>query len=174
MKKFPHSPRFIGFVAASIDGRISLTKNKLPNCTSEEDWKFFQNSMKRFDAFVVGRNTYDSAAKRLQRRNTYVLSSRPKSMEENGNVKFVNPSRVNLKKLFSKYKNVAVLGGAGIYRLMAEKKLLDELYVTIEPLVFGRGREMFSGGTKTIELQLLSAKKLNKTGTLLLHYQVLH
>ena len=172
MKRLPR-PKFVGFVAATVDGRISLTKNKLPDWTSKEDWWFFQNSLKRFDAFVVGRNTYDSAAKRLQRRNTYVFSSRPKGIQKIGNVTFVNPGRTNLKKLFRNYKNVAVLGGGPVYRYMAEKKLLDELYVTFEPLVFGRGREMFAGGTKTTRLQLLSVRRLNKAGTILLHYRLL-
>jgi dihydrofolate reductase len=172
MKRSPR-PKFVGFVASTVDGRISLTKNKLPDWTSKEEWKFFQNALKGFEAFVVGRNTYESAAKRLQRRNTYVFSSRPKGIQKRGTVTFVNPGRTNLKKLFAKYKSVAVLGGGPVYCYMAEKKLLDELYVTFEPLVFGRGREMFAGGTKTTRLQLLSAKKLNKMGTMLLHYRLL-
>ena len=167
-------PKFVGFVAATVDGRISLTKNKLPDWTSEEDWRFFQKSLVCFDAFVVGRNTYESAAKRLQKRNTYVLSSRPKTILRQENVTFVNPDRVNLAQLFRKYKNVAVLGGGAVYRYMAEQKLLDEIYVTFEPLVFGRGKEMFAGGTKTIKLCLLSIRKLNKKGTLLLHYRIPH
>lgn len=82
----------------------------------------------------------------------------------------MNPSRVNLAHLFGEYKTVAVLGGGAVYRFMLERGLLDEIFVTVEPLIFGRGKEMFTGGTRTMRLRLLSVRKLNRTGTLLLHY----
>ncbi|MBI1839190.1 MAG: dihydrofolate reductase, partial [Candidatus Colwellbacteria bacterium] len=152
---------------------ISLTNRTLPNWTSKEDWKFFQDALLRVDAVVVGRNTYQSAANKLRKRNTFVLSSRPKTVRRRGLVTFVNPANVNLAQFFRQYKTVAVLGGGAVYRFMLENHLLDEIYVTIEPLIFGRGKEMFIGGTRTTRLLLLSAKRLNRIGTLLLHYKTL-
>jgi len=166
--------RFVAFVAASIDGRISLSEKTLPQWTSKEDWRFFQNSLSHIDAVVVGRNTYETVARRLRRRNTFVLSDRPKTLARRGTVTFVNPTNVSLQKLLEGYKSVAVLGGGAVYRFMLESKLLDEIFVTIEPLIFGRGKEMFVGGTRTTRVSLLSVKRLNQTGTLLLHYQVNH
>ena len=165
-------PRYIAFVAASVDGRISLSSKTLPHWTSKEDWEFFQNSLSRIDAVIIGRNTYQSVAGRLRKRNTFVLSSRPKTLTRRGTVTFVNPTKVNLPKLLEKYKSVAVLGGGAVYRFMLENKLLDEIFVTIEPLIFGRGKEMFVGGARTTRVSLLSVKRLNRTGTLLLHYQI--
>jgi len=167
-------PRYIAFVAASVDGRISLSSKHPPEWTSKEDWEFFQNSLSRIDAVVVGRNTYESVAERLRKRNTFVLSRRPKTLARRGTVTFVNPEKVNLQKLLEGYKSVAVLGGGAVYQFMLENKLLDELFITIEPLVFGRGKEMFVGGTRTTPVTLLSAKRLNRTGTFLLHYQINH
>ncbi|MBI2459819.1 MAG: dihydrofolate reductase [Parcubacteria group bacterium] len=164
--------RFIAFVAASIDGRISLPEKALPRWTSKEDWQFFQRSLSRADAVVVGRNTYELVAKRLRKRNTFVLSSRSKTLTRRGTVTFVNPANVDLQKLLGKYKNVAVLGGGAVYRFMLENGLLDEIFITVEPLIFGRGKEMFAGGARTTRVNLLAIKRLNRTGTLLLHYQV--
>ena len=169
-----HKPRYIAFVAASIDGRISLSSRHPPHWTSKEDWDFFQKSLARIDAVVVGRNTYQSVAERLRKRNTFVLSSRPKTLTRSGTVTFVNPAKVNLSKLLESYKSVAVLGGGTVYRFMLERGLLDEVFVTVEPLIFGRGKEMFVGGTRTTWAKLLSAKRLNRNGTLLLHYQINH
>ena len=135
---------------------------------------FFQNALSHVDAVVVGRNTYIAAADRLRKRNTFVLSSRPKTLVRRGMVKFVNPAAVSLPKLLEKYKSVAILGGGTVYRFMLEKGLLDEIFITIEPLIFGRGKAMFVGGTKTMHMRLLSARQLNRTGTLLLHYQIKH
>ena len=165
-------PRYIAFVAVSIDGRISLSSNHPPEWTSKEDWEFFQKSLSRIEAVVVGRNTYQSVAERLRKRNTFVLSSRPKTLTRRGTVTFVNPAKVHLPKLLERYKSVAILGGGTVYRFMLEKKLLDEIFVTVEPLIFGRGKEMFVGGTRITRVNLLSVKRLNRTGTLLLHYQI--
>ena len=169
-----HRPRYIAFVAASVDGRISLSSNHPPDWTSKEDWEFFQKSLSRIDAVVVGRTTYESVAERLRKRNTFVLSSRPKTITRRGTVTFVNPAKVHLPKLLERYKSVAVLGGGAVYQFMLEKKLLDEIFVTVEPLIFGHGKEMFVGGTRITRVHLLSAKRLNRTGTLLLHYQIKH
>jgi len=164
--------RFVAFVAASIDGRISLSEKTLPRWTSKEDRQFLKRSLSRADAVVVGRNTYESVAERLRKRNTFVLSSRPKTITRRGAVTFVNPTNVDLKKLFEAYKIVAVLGGGAVYRFMLENRLLDEIFVTIEPFIFGRGKEMFVGGARTARVSLVSVKRLNRTGTLLLHYQI--
>ena len=173
-KRIRHRPRYIAFVAASIDGRISLSSKRAPRWTSKEDWEFFQKSLSRIDAVVVGRNTYESVADRLRKRNTFVLSSRPKTSFRRGTVTFVNPAKVHLPKLLERYKSVAVVGGGAVYRFMLENKLLDEIFVTVEPFIFGRGKEMFVGGTRTTRVSLLFVKRLNKNGTLLFHYQINH
>ena len=164
--------RFIAFVAASIDGRISLSEKTLPRWTGKEDWRFFQRSLSRAAAVVVGRNTYAAVARRLRKRDTFVLSNRLGAMTRRGSVTFVNPANVDLASLLAKYKTVAVLGGQAVYRFMLESGLLDEIFITIEPLIFGRGKEMFIGGAKTTRATLLSVKRLNRAGTLLLHYQI--
>ena len=169
-----HRPRYIAFVAASVDGRISLSSKHPPEWTSKEDWEFFQKSLSYIDAIIVGRNTYESVAERLRKRNTFVLSRRPKTLTRRGTITFVNPEKVNLQKLLEGYKSVAVLGGGAVYQFMLENKLLDEIFITVEPLIFGRGKEMFIGGTRIKRMNLLSVKRLNRTGTLLLHYQINH
>ena len=163
--------KYIAYVAASIDGRISITEKTKPDWTSKEDWKFFQNELVDADAVVVGRNTYEAAKISLQKRNTFVLSSRPKTLIRKGKVTFLNPKTVNLKELFKGYNQVAIVGGGQVYQTMLDLGLLDELYVTIEPIILGHGKNMFVGGNKNIPLILKSIKKLNSTGTILLHYQ---
>ena len=162
----------VGYVAATVDGRISLTDTSLPDWTSAEDAKFLKKSLATCDAVVVGRNTYIAAESRLKKRRTFVLTSRVKTQTEDGSVTFVNPKSVDLAKLLEGYRKVAVLGGGSAYRYMLEAGLIDELFVTIEPLIFGRGKEMISNGTRTTRATLQSVKKLNKRGTILLHYTI--
>ncbi|HZX75043.1 MAG TPA: dihydrofolate reductase family protein [Cyclobacteriaceae bacterium] len=172
LKSKQHKTKFVAYVATSVDGRISLSKTKAPDWTSKEDWKFFQSKLKNVDAVIAGHNTYIAAQSHLMKRTTYVFSHTPKLQK--GSVTFINPAKIQLKKYFEKYKTVAIVGGASVYQTMLDAGLLNELYVTIEPLVFGRGTEMFIGGTKTYQLKLVSTRKLNVRGTLLLHYQVMY
>lgn len=166
--------QYTAYVAASIDGRISLSRNHPPDWTSKEDWIFFQKSLSKADAVVVGRNTYEAVADRLDKRKTFVLTSRVRSVARRGSVSFINPAKVDLSPLLQKFKTVAIVGGGPVYRYMLEKRLLDELYVTVEPLIFGRGKAMFIGGSRTTKAKLISARKLNGQGTILLHYRILH
>jgi dihydrofolate reductase len=172
-KQQKRKARFIGYAAVSIDGRISISKRSMPDWTSEEDWRFFQGELSKTDAVIVGRNTYAAAAPRLRKRNAFVLSNRLSKAVRRGSVTFINPSKIDLDELFIGYKRVAVLGGANVYSDMLKRGLLDELYVTIEPLIFGRGQSLFVEGEAPFQLELKSAKRLNKRGSLLLHYHVL-
>jgi len=166
-----HRTRFVAYAAMSIDGRISLDPKKLPDWTSAEDWRFFQSEMKKADAVVAGRATFKAAREKLSRRNTYVFTRRVRVPTKKGGVTFVNPARTPLRALFAPYKRVAIVGGAGAYRFMLEKGLVDDFFLTLEPLVFGRGRPLLEGGSKTTALRFKSVRKLNARGTLLLHYQ---
>ncbi len=172
-KKSLSSTKYTAFIASSIDGKISLVSKVMPDWTSREDWNFLQNSLSVMDAVIVGRNTYVSAKARLDKRNTYVLSSKFTGIKKVGKVKFVNPKNVKLDEEFKNYKKVAILGGGRVFQTMLNLNLLDDVYLTIEPLIFGRGKEMFVGGKKIVKIKLISTKTLNKKGSLLLHYKIL-
>lgn len=168
-----YNTNFSMYVASSIDGRISLASKTMPDWTSREDWIFLQKSLLRMDAVIVGHNTYIAAKARLDKRNTYVLSTKVVGIKKIGKVYFVNPKNIKLSELFKDYKNVAILGGGQVFQTMLTLYLIDDIYLTIEPVIFGRGKEMFIGGKKTIKTKLTSTKVLNKSGTLLLHYKVI-
>ncbi len=165
--------KFVAYVATSIDGRIAKDKkSSSKSWTSLEDWKFFQKSLVSFDAFVVGSNTF-KIEPRLKNRNSIVFTSKVREPKKLGKITFFNPEHSNILTFLSKnkYKKVAILGGPRIYDFFLKHKMLDELFVTIEPYVFGNGVPMFAGVFKKYNFILQSVKKLNKKGTLLLKYK---
>lgn len=165
--------KFTAFVVASIDGKIAKDSKSGAPWASKEDWLFFQQSLKKFDAVVVGTSTFKVAQKNLNKRNTVVFTSRVGKFKTVGSVTFFNPSRANVADFLkhNNYKKVAILGGPKVYSYFLEKGMLDELYVTIEPLIFTEGVNMFTGDKFTkYKLKLESVKKLNTQGTLLLKY----
>lgn len=168
---------FVAYVAASIDGRIAKSGQSGADWTSKEDWNFFQKSLNKFDAVIVGHNTYKLAEARLKKRNTTVLTSKADKINSFGSVVFFNPEKNNLKKFLraKNYKKVAVLGGSRVYDFCLRNKMLDELFVTIEPYVFTAGIPMFAGDNfKKYNFILESVKKLNKRGAILLKYRIKH
>ncbi len=167
-------PNFYAIAAVTIDGKIGKHPSHFSNWTSIEDKKFLRDKLDRSDVIIVGNNTYQTARNRLSKRNCIVLTSKVKSASaENGNLVFLNPAKNNLKKFIQNlgYVNIAVLGGAQTYQLCLEKGMLDDLYLTIEPITFGSGINLFHANLpRPKKWTLVSLKKLNRKGSLLLHY----
>jgi dihydrofolate reductase len=165
--------KIIAIAAISIDAKIATHSKHFSNWTSIEDKDFLHSALDKCDVVIVGNNTYKTAKKSLSKRNCIVLTGLVKTIfKKSNNLAYCNPKNANLLDQISKYKLVAVLGGTQTYSYCLENNLLDELFITIEPLIFGRGLNIFySEKIKTIRFQLISIKELNKLGSLLLHYK---
>ncbi|MFA5791699.1 MAG: dihydrofolate reductase [Candidatus Paceibacterota bacterium] len=166
--------KYTGYVAVSIDGRIAKSGKSGTDWTSKEDWNFFQKSLLKFNAVIVGYNTYKVSEVRLKKRNTIVFTSKVKNLKTVGTVTFFNIKYSNIFDFLKEmnYKKVAILGGPKIYNFFLQNKMLHELFITIEPYVFTTGVPMFLGDKFTkYNFVLKSIKKLNKKGTLLLKYK---
>ncbi|KKW32849.1 MAG: Bifunctional deaminase-reductase domain protein [Candidatus Uhrbacteria bacterium GW2011_GWA2_53_10] len=67
-------------------------------------------------------------------------------------------------------KAVAVAGGAQIYSTFLREGLVDELYLTVEPYLFGDGTPLVEG-CDPIEMELVDSTRLGDNAVLM-HYQV--
>jgi len=168
-------PKYIAIAAVTLDGKIAKSKNHMSDWTSKEDKDFLHKMLDKCDVVLVGNNTYKTAVEPLSKRNCIVLTGKiKKPLQKSKNLLYINPKATNLGRLIAKkkYRRVAILGGTQTYSYCLENNLLDEIYLTIEPLVFGKGINLFES-QKFIEykFKLASIKKLNSNGTLLLHYK---
>ncbi|MBI3589214.1 MAG: dihydrofolate reductase [Candidatus Liptonbacteria bacterium] len=169
------NPIYSAIAAVTMDGKIATHARQFTNWTSKEDKDFLHKLLDRSDVVVVGHNTYKTAKKPLDKRNCIVMTrSVSKIVQKNSKLVFLNPTRENLDKFIRRmgYRRVAILGGAQTYTYFLEKNLIDEIYLTIEPLVFGRGMSMFESA-KVLRryFKLVSVKRLNKKGSLVVHYK---
>ena len=166
--------RTIAIAAVTLDGKIALDPDHFPDWTSAEDKVFMRALLDTADVVVVGHNTYKTAKEPLSKRNCIVLTGSVASTERKGDkLLYVNPGTTDLKAILEPYATVAILGGAKTYSYFLQHNLLHELYLTIEPVVFGRGISLFEHleGSPT-HFKLLSMRKLNEDGTVLLHYSL--
>ena len=65
-----------------------------------------------------------------------------------------------------------LVGGGKTNALFLEASLVNEIYLTVEPKLFGMGKSLIAEGNFTKNLKLQSVKKLNEQGTLLLKYNI--
>ena len=167
--------KFIAVAAMTLDGKIARSKKHLStDWTSQEDKIFFRKFLAGCDAVLVGKNTYETAKEPLSKRNCIVLSrSVDQPASESERLVFINAEKTDLKKYITNkgYHKIAILGGAQVYTYCLEQGMIDELYITLEPLVFGQGIDLFAGSKDFLQtFRLVSTEKLNEQGTLLLQY----
>lgn len=169
-------PHYIAIVAATIDGKIARDSNHMSDWTSKEDKRFLHDMLDQSDVILVGRNTYNTAAKPLSKRKCVVLTRSAETVEEiSPNLIHCNPDKVDVNNLIMEkgWQKVAILGGAQTYAYCLEHNLLDDLYLTVEPIVFGSGLSIFGDkGGVDYRFKLISTKVLNPEGALLLHYSL--
>lgn len=172
-------PNFYSVAVTTLDGKIAKNKNHDVDWSSPEDKQHLDEMITKSDVIIVGSNTYEVARsvltpEKLATRNYIILTRSVDITEEKEKGRlFVNPKKVDLRKLTENlgYKNVAILGGGKIYSLMVEKGWTDEIFLTIEPIIFGIGINFIDDINLNTKFKLIEIKKLNSTGTILLHYK---
>ena len=169
-------------MVSTINGKI--TKRDDPDIykwTSKEDQEYFFNLLQKNKVKIMGSTTYEAIKKnlKLQKGNLrIVLTKNPSKYDSDfvaGQLEFSNElPHALIQRLKKKgIRQVLVLGGGKINASFLKGKLVDELYLTLEPRIFGKGKSIFDEGIFEEELTLISIKKLNKKGALFLKYRSL-
>lgn len=173
--------KVIMIAVSSVNGKI--TKGANPNIyswTSKEDSFFFFSLIEKNNLIVMGSRTYDVSRKviKLQKNKLrIVLTRNPKKyfdQTKKGMLEFTNENPAELiKKLVNRgYRKMLLVGGATINSLFLKQKLVNEIYLTLEPTLFGGGNNLIKEDNFDKHLKLVSIKRLNDQGTLQLKYKI--
>jgi len=165
----------------SVNGKItSGDKTRVHDWSSPEDRKYFSALIKKSELVIMGRKTFLAARADMKLSTAIhrvVLTKKPamyKKFEVPKQLEFTDESPRTLMKRLEKYHRTAMLvGGTETNSTFLREKLIDELWLTVEPKIFGYGKGLFSEKNLNVGLQLRSMKQLNKNGTLLLKYTVM-
>lgn len=71
------------------------------------------------------------------------------------------------------YEKALLVGGEQVSTQFFKESLVNELWLTIEPYIFGYGNSLLSNEKLNVSLELKTLKKLNNKGALLLKYKVI-
>lgn len=170
--------KIVLLAVTSIDGFI--TNGDDPNIykwTSREDQKFFFQQIEKAKLIFMGSKTYETAKhfiKHKKGRTRIIFTRNPekyKQGEVKGILEFTKDNPVKVIERFEKLgvSEALLVGGSEINSLFFKHNLISEMYITIEPIIFGKGKKLFNSNVKSA-YQLDFLKKLNKKGTTLLHY----
>jgi len=166
--------KVILYMTITVDGYIAKTNGETP--WSNDEWNLFNNTITSVGALIVGRVTYD-----LMNENgtldpfnnivTIIVTSNPQPN---------TPTRVFVKSpeeaitcLAQKgFKTCIVAGGSSLNKSFIRKKLVHEVYLDIEPHIFGEGITLFDGDCKDVVLELKHTFAYGKSG-IALRYKVI-
>jgi len=153
----------------TADGFIARDAQELVDWRSEADRKLFVALTKRAGVVVMGANTFRTIGKALPGRKTIVYAHQ--TIDAEG----VETTQESPQKLINRleelgFSELAVCGGAEVYDLFLRAGLASDLYVTLEPKLFGRG---ISLAKLPLDIQLkLAEAPITHEDAVFLHYEV--
>jgi len=170
---------------SSLDGKLTRwTDNNIYKWASVEDFLHFQKVKSENNLLVMGSGTFDkvkdiekAGLKPEKERLRIVLTKNPEKYQTfnvPGQLEFSSEKPKELIDRLEKngYKQMLLVSGGKLATSFFEEELIDEIWLTIEPRIFGKGENLIQEKEFDINLQLLSYEKLNKQGTLMLKYKV--
>lgn len=161
----------------SLDGKIAKADNgRVADWASKEDGVLLTQLISHFEVVVLGRVTYEKQYPGLHKERLYiVMTHRPQAFAKEEVVRqreFTSDTPdILIKKLAERgYKSILLLTGSSLSTAFLKTGLVNELYVTIEPLIIGKGVPMFQPEELSVHCRLDNVARLNGNGTLLMHY----
>lgn len=168
------------FIATSLDGFIAQPNDDLGFLKlvekEGEDYGYAAFTS-NIDTIIIGRKTYDYVVKEIGashydngERDVYVITRT--ECPDNGRIKFYTG---NIKDLVTKIKSEAGKdiycdGGAEVVNELLKKDLIDELTISIAPILVGNGTRLFKEDRPEQLLEFVSAKTFD-TGLVQLYYK---
>lgn len=172
--------KVILIAAISVNGKIAQATNQSSlEWTSKEDTAFFVEKTKEVGVVVMGQKTFETIGRPLKGRRLIVLtqdeSLKEKYPEVNDGMtrlEFVNESPIDLvRRLESEgVKSIVIGGGAFVYASFLHEGLVTDVYLTVEPILFGNGIAL-AEGFHDIKLSLVETRLLGEQ-SVMLHYHV--
>jgi dihydrofolate reductase len=165
---------------STLDGKITKWGNPdVKSWSSKQDQNYFRDIWNSSKLIVMGSSTYEAdPVKPTGKRLVIVMTKAPekhKNEEVSGRLEFKNATASELVSKYKKegYKQMLVVGGPHIATSFLKEKMINEIWLTIEPKVFGAGGNFVIEENLDISLKLVSWLQANKKGTVFTKYKVI-
>lgn len=165
------------YMGVSVNGYIAKP-NGDSEWTSKEDLDGFYNQSKKAGNIIMGKNTFLAAQQYgyfpFPDALNIVVSNQDIENKWQDKVTITNKSPKDILSMLSEkgFETAFLAGGGQLNSSFMKDGLVDEIYLDVEPLVFGKGIQVIAPADFEFELKLLEVNKLN-SDTVQLHYKVL-
>ncbi|HCC84603.1 MAG TPA: hypothetical protein DEP87_02885 [Candidatus Pacebacteria bacterium] len=165
----------------SLDGCITAGKNSnIYDWTSQEDAEQFFAEIATAKVIVMGRQTYEANRTKIKLRPgtlRVVLTSQPdqfisEKVPEQLEFSAESPTQLVKRLAAAGCPEILLVGGSICNTAFLAVGLVTEIWLTIEPVIFGSGLTLCQTLPSPMALELQSCDQLNSRGTLLLKYRV--
>lgn len=164
----------------SLDGKVTKWGDShIRFWSSKNDQDHFDAIWKETRVIIMGSKTFEPDPVKPGNDHLFVVMTRApgkyKKSEVRGQLEFTDKSPADLIERFEKEgeEKVLIVGGPHIATLFFKEELINELWLTFEPRIFGTGENFVIGEKLDINLNLLSSEIVNKRGTLINKYIVM-
>jgi len=155
--------------AISLNGMLAR-ENGDEDWLPSEGWDEFVEDVKKYDNFIMGRETYELVTKlypdynfdNVEASHKIIVTSRSDYQAPNGYIVVHSPEEA---KEFLDEKNAKVgllVGGGKLNSSFYTKGLVDEAWVTVNPIILGKGRPFIGDFDFEAQLKLLNVVRLSK------------
>ncbi|NKE04045.1 dihydrofolate reductase family protein [Mesobacillus selenatarsenatis] len=173
-------------LAVTLDGFIEGPKGEVDWCIMDPDMDF-KNFLQQIDTILYGRKSYDLWGKYkpdsdvsdteneiwelVHSKEKYVFS-RTQNRPEN-NVTFISE---NIENKITKLKNMPgkdiwLYGGSSLITTFINLGLVDEIRLSVHPIILGEGKPLFIDIKQRVNLNLVETKRFS-SGVVQLCYQL--
>lgn len=169
--------KVILYALLSVDGRITQ-KDGNTDWVPNGDIEDFNSISKKAGAVILGRKSWDEMnpdwLPYKEGDGLYIVLTRNKSLvSQNSKTMFTSVSPAEILKLAQDrgHSEIVVAGGGETYGTFLKSGLIDEIFIDVEPYIFGQGIRFFPESDFELNLKLLETKNLSDQ-TVQLHYKV--
>lgn len=164
---------------STLNGKVTRGDDpEVRHWSSRSDQKHYSRVWKDSKLIIMGSNTWnDNIIKPSAERLIVVMTRNPgpyRDSEIQGQVEFTSERP---HALVEKYRTagtelMTVVGGPGVATSFLKESLIDELWLTIEPRLFGKGISLLTESDLDLRLKLIELVRANEDGTLITKYSI--
>jgi len=161
------------YMAITANGMIAKTDDDT-SWISEEEWNCYSAATRHAKCLVVGRRTYNILTEQpefseLKEVKLVVVTSQDMRLKQDNHLIAHSPKEA--LNILNSYDEIVVAGGGTLNSSFLKEKLVDEIFLDIEPVILGKGIPLFNGQDFEVNLKLLGQKKITEN-ELQLHYKI--
>ncbi|MEN9389287.1 MAG: hypothetical protein RLY61_371 [Candidatus Parcubacteria bacterium] len=152
------------YMAISVDGLITRGEND-SDWVSETDWEQFNTFIRASDGVIMGRKTMEQFGEDFPVEGpvNIVLSANTNLHRDADKLVILSATPQEVLELAAQrgLERLLLIGGSQTNMLFLKAGLVDEIVLSVHPLVIGTGLHLFGSESLNVALELVSSKLIN-------------